>query len=421
MHTASPADGKKGEAASQPTPAPAKADRDRGPIYNVYAQPIDPKNMMPPPNQAPSPGQKKPLSTTRVQSTIPKGGTVDNTWLYPSPQIFYNALVRKNKAQNVDEDDMDIVVAIHNEMNERTWRKLLQWEDMHKSEHLDGEPALRRFMGKPYDLSPKAKIKSYLGYGFPFDRHDWYVDRNGKEVRYVIDYYYSPDPNADVAGKPVGGIVPEKTKSIHVDVRPAVDSLDSVIDRLKMFPGRAWEALMKPKFAGEGIDPSKAPQEAAAFALHSSDQPSVQGHGATAAAPAVVAPVAAPAAAGPTRVAAAPESEEEDGLMANIQAKCGAILGALQAERDGDKKRELHMAFNYCMGKELCPKEAMTFMKTLESSSELKASASEEVALKAQEDSFLAMTQCVFDRMKRDSAERAAKKAAGGAAAAPMK
>lgn len=23
----------------------------------------------------------------------------------------------------------------------------------------------------------------------PFDRHDWYVDRCGKEVRYIIDYY----------------------------------------------------------------------------------------------------------------------------------------------------------------------------------------------------------------------------------------
>ena len=25
----------------------------------------------------------------------------------------------------------------------------------------------------------------------PFDRHDWWVDRCGKEVRYTIDYYYA--------------------------------------------------------------------------------------------------------------------------------------------------------------------------------------------------------------------------------------
>ena len=28
-----------------------------------------------------------------------------------------------------------------------------------------------------------------MGYQLPFDRHDWIVDRAGKEVRYVIDYY----------------------------------------------------------------------------------------------------------------------------------------------------------------------------------------------------------------------------------------
>jgi len=28
-------------------------------------------------------------------------------------------------------------------------------------------------------------------YPEPFDRHDWIVDRCGKEVRYVIDYYYN--------------------------------------------------------------------------------------------------------------------------------------------------------------------------------------------------------------------------------------
>ena len=32
----------------------------------------------------------------------------------------------------------------------------------------------------------------------PFDRHDWYVDRCGKEVRYVIDFYF----NEDKAGTP---------------------------------------------------------------------------------------------------------------------------------------------------------------------------------------------------------------------------
>lgn len=80
-------------------------------IYNVYGQRIDdtaqtsipgplsalqgtdlldPKNNMPlEANQQPCPGQRRPLSVGRVQSKIPKGGT-DTTWLYPSPQMFYN-------------------------------------------------------------------------------------------------------------------------------------------------------------------------------------------------------------------------------------------------------------------------------------------------------------------------------------------
>lgn len=81
-------------------------------VYNVYNQRIDnqaessdassprsfgldvldPKNNMPlEPNQQPCPGQRKLLSTERCVSTIPKGGT-DFTWLYPSPQMFYNGM-----------------------------------------------------------------------------------------------------------------------------------------------------------------------------------------------------------------------------------------------------------------------------------------------------------------------------------------
>lgn len=38
--------------------------------------------------------------------------------------------------------------------------------------------------------SPLARVRSWLGGPLPFDRHDWYVDRCGKEVRYVIDFYF---------------------------------------------------------------------------------------------------------------------------------------------------------------------------------------------------------------------------------------
>merc|ERR1711907_730407 len=83
--------------------------------------------MMPPANQDISPGQQYPLSTDRVQSTIPKGGT-DGTWSYPSPQMFYNALMRKNKGENVEESDVATIVAIHNNMNEKAWQQVMEYE-----------------------------------------------------------------------------------------------------------------------------------------------------------------------------------------------------------------------------------------------------------------------------------------------------
>lgn len=41
--------------------------------------------------------------------------------------------------------------------------------------------------------SPLARMTHWLGSPLPFDRHDWYVDRCGKEVRYVIDFYFNED------------------------------------------------------------------------------------------------------------------------------------------------------------------------------------------------------------------------------------
>ena len=65
-----------------------------------------------PANQERTPGQRIPLSTNRMSSTIPNGkegvkeGVKEGgTWLYPSPQQFYNAMKRKGYAAN--ETDMD--------------------------------------------------------------------------------------------------------------------------------------------------------------------------------------------------------------------------------------------------------------------------------------------------------------------------
>lgn len=49
---------------------------------------------MPPPNQVPALDQPFDLSLTREESTIPRHGTEKN-WVYPSEQMFWNAMLRK--------------------------------------------------------------------------------------------------------------------------------------------------------------------------------------------------------------------------------------------------------------------------------------------------------------------------------------
>jgi cytochrome c heme-lyase len=82
---------------SAQTGAPSSAKYMNPTQYNVYGQKIDPSNNMPvTPAQQPAAAQSTELSTERVVSTIPKGGN-EGTWVYPSPQMFWNALSRKGK------------------------------------------------------------------------------------------------------------------------------------------------------------------------------------------------------------------------------------------------------------------------------------------------------------------------------------
>jgi len=184
---------------------------------------LDPTNMMPPPNQLPAPGQPFPLPIERVTSTIPKAGTENEHWVYPSPQMFWNAMLRKGwqwKEGDIEQKDMNAIINIHNANNEQAWREVLKWEALHATECLC--PKLKSFSGKAQEFSPRARFRSWLGYELPFDRHDWIIDRCGKEIRYVIDYYD-------------GGPVDKNSfKFALLDVRPAMDSFENVWDRMKV-------------------------------------------------------------------------------------------------------------------------------------------------------------------------------------------
>ncbi|GKZ00816.1 hypothetical protein MPSEU_001033300 [Mayamaea pseudoterrestris] len=235
-----------------PVKSKANSQQEQHPQYNVYSQPLDPTNNMPQvANQLPSPNQRKELSTERVSSSIPKGGGSSSsdtngtssasatTWTYPSPQMFYNALSRKNKLGDTTEDDIANVVTLHNHMNEKTWRKILQWEQVVETNADESNPPkLLRFLGRPSDLSPKAAFKHYLlGHPLPYDRHDWTIvhERDGSTRRYVIDYYHD-ESKSEASGAETDDKDVAATPSLLVDVRPAADDVTSIYSRFISMP-----------------------------------------------------------------------------------------------------------------------------------------------------------------------------------------
>ncbi|KAK7727269.1 Cytochrome c1 heme lyase [Cytospora paraplurivora] len=175
------------------------------------------------------------LTTDREVSTIPRASAAGATalpigpsnhetetgadprtgnWVYPSEKMFFEAMKRKGHDTRVA--DMKTVVPIHNAVNERAWKEIREWEKPYEATTCPQGPMLYSFMGLSTNMSPRARLNTLLGYTAPFDRHDWIIDRCGKKVEYVIDFY---------AGKPgAAGGVP----SFFLDVRPKLNSWEGV-------------------------------------------------------------------------------------------------------------------------------------------------------------------------------------------------
>ncbi|KAF7322535.1 Cytochrome c heme lyase [Mycena chlorophos] len=162
------------------------------------------------------------LSTERETSSIPKAD--DGKWVYPSEAQFFAAMARKN--HNPQAGDMKTIVPIHNAVNERAWAEVMQWEAGRGGEACGGVK-LVNFRGKPGEMSPRARVKTFMGYTAPFDRHDWVVDRCGTQMRYIIDFY---------TGRNDGNAAP----SFYLDVRPALDNWEAV----KMRTERFWSRFL---------------------------------------------------------------------------------------------------------------------------------------------------------------------------------
>ncbi|KAI0181582.1 cytochrome c and c1 heme-lyase [Hypoxylon sp. FL1284] len=187
-----------------------------------------------PSQQPPSLGMDREVSTIPRSSPSKSGGegeddrrrpantevgtgadVTSGNWVYPSERMFFEAM--KRKGHDPRATDMRTVVPIHNAVNERAWAEIKAWERPYyvKGSSCDG-PRLHSFSGLSTRMSPKARINTLLGYQAPFDRHDWVVDRCGKEVEYIIDFYAG-------RGSPADGKL-----SFYLDVRPKLNSWEGV-------------------------------------------------------------------------------------------------------------------------------------------------------------------------------------------------
>ncbi|KAL9602741.1 MAG: hypothetical protein Q9219_001584 [cf. Caloplaca sp. 3 TL-2023] len=208
------------------------------------------------------------LPTERETSSIPRGD-MDSNWEYPSPQQMYNAMLRKGY-DDTPEDAVESMVAVHNFLNEGAWAEIVGWERRFSrglghgwqacrrgeegfqenngrtilakdTGDVAAPPKLLRFQGRPNEMTPKARMLEFIGRMYPakfgceppFDRHDWYIQRQATdggqttEVRYVIDYYSAPP---EPTGEPV----------FYLDVRPAIDGPTAAIERMMRWGGDLW-------------------------------------------------------------------------------------------------------------------------------------------------------------------------------------
>ena len=311
----------------------------KGVAYNVYGQTIDPSNQMPSnPNQIPNDTQRYPLETSRVPSTIPKGG-VSGTWTYPSEQMFFNALTRKGKGEDVHEGDITTIVAIHNNMNEKTWKQVQEWEE---TLYPGSSSRLLKFMGRPDDMTPLAMLK-YAWKGKPFDRHDWTIARDdGSEVRYVIDYYFDEGKSGEDKVPALHSA--SSVQSISIDARPAVDNIQSFLDRIR------YPFLSSPEATKHAVEPTT---------VTDNKERSV---------------------------------EAITSIFETMKKSCETSFKAVSTCTDENDCAKAAMQLQHCMAKVVCPNEAEAFGKAL------KEGASEEGIATA----FDAMNACI-ERFETES------------------
>lgn len=159
-------------------------------------------------------------------------------WIYPSERQFFEALMRKGNLPSSTTSAKDLatsvasIIPIHNAVNERAWRQILEWESRAPASDPGskkcGGPKLYAFRGlgvEPQFLSPRARINGLLGYQHPFDRHDWVVERcDGERIEYVIDFYQGKSSEGSTGASGLTANAGPGKLNFYLDVRPKLNT-----------------------------------------------------------------------------------------------------------------------------------------------------------------------------------------------------
>jgi cytochrome c heme-lyase len=70
------------------------------------------------------------------------------------------------KGKDTPEESIEVMVQIHNFLNERAWDEVRRWEDI-RDPNAAQRIELSKFEGRPQDLSPKARFHLILASIFP--------------------------------------------------------------------------------------------------------------------------------------------------------------------------------------------------------------------------------------------------------------
>lgn len=143
-----------------------------------------------------------------------------------------------------------------------------------------------------------------------------------------------------------------------MDVRPAVDSVTALFDRLRMFPSRAMEAWNKPRPV-DNTPMVHTPPPTVAMALRGSAPATKPGAAATDATPA--------------DADAAPSPEDE--LRERVHTSCGKYLHDLEVAQGDQARTQASMGLMLCMGKHLCADQTAKFRAALSADDDDQAAA----------------------------------------------